>query len=161
MGRRGLWLPLAALGLAAAGLWWTGALDRPAAVSAEAAAPPEDSITAKGVRFGLCDQGGGTNCVASGDSFYLQGKSVRIAGIEAPSRHDAACEAEALLGRAAATGLTAMLNSGAVTLIPAGDGIDPNGRLLRTVSVDGQEVGAAMVAEGFARKDSGADRPWC
>jgi endonuclease YncB( thermonuclease family) len=37
-----------------------------------------------GVRasFGLCHTGGGVNCVVDGDTFYIGGSKVRIAGIE-------------------------------------------------------------------------------
>jgi endonuclease YncB( thermonuclease family) len=165
--RSGLFVPLCALLLAAVALWMTGALDGSTAESAEAAAPnaavPEGTTTASGLRFGMCDEGGGTNCVIGGDSFYLHGKAVQIAGIEAPRTHSPGCQAEAQLGRLAATGLRAMLNSGPLTLVPAEQGFDSNGRLLRTIEVNGQDVGRAMIAKGFARRSGNGSggRSWC
>ena len=38
----------------------------------------------KSVRFSQCVWGGGTNCVVDGDTIYLDGTKIRIAGIDAP-----------------------------------------------------------------------------
>lgn len=162
IGRRGLWLPIYALGIAAAGLWISGSLERgtPAAAAASVESAPPGARSSSGVMFGLCDDGGGTNCVVDGDSFYFEGKSVRIAGIDAPETHAARCDAESLLGRAAAERLQSLLNSGEMLMIPVEPGHDPNGRLLRQVTVDGQNVGAAMTAAGLARNSDGR-ASWC
>lgn len=97
--RRRLALPIGIVTLAAAlTLWASGAFSpgsRPHALAS--------ATTSKGLVFGLCSEGGLTNCVASGDSFYLGGKTVRIAGIEAPQLYGAACPKEAELGRLAST----------------------------------------------------------
>ena len=68
------------------------------------------------VAFGFCHSGGGTNCVVDGDTFYLKGEKVRIAGIDAPETHDYACASEKVLGDRATAELRALLNSGAVTM---------------------------------------------
>lgn len=159
--RRGLWLPIYLLALAAAALWLSGALDRAGTGSApqdEQAAPGATRV--EGVVFGLCDQGGGLNCVVGGDSFFLAGKSVRIAGLKAPNQHAPACGAEAVLGQAATGRLHALLNSGAVTMVPAAADRDSNGRLLRQVRVDGKDVAATLITEGLARPEGDA-RGWC
>jgi endonuclease YncB( thermonuclease family) len=166
--RRGLWLPVYVLGLAVAALWATGAFDRGQqdargankAVAA-ASARPVGASSSKGLVFGLCDQGGGTNCVVDGDSFYMGGKSIRVAGIEAPATHSARCDGEALLGWAAAERLHAALNSGTVTMLPVEPGHDSNGRLLRQVRVDGRDVGQALIAAGLARASKGEPKSWC
>src|SRR5687767_13991603 len=44
----------------------------------------------EGIRasFSLCHTGGGYNCVVDGDTIWLQGQTIRIAGIDAPETHD-------------------------------------------------------------------------
>jgi len=111
--------------------------------------------------FGSCHEGGGTNCVVDGDTVWIAGEKVRIAGIDAPETHEFKCAEEAELGRRSAERLRAMLNSGAVVATPAGRDRDPNGRLLRNVAVDGRDVGKALIAEGLARDYAGGKRGWC
>ena len=159
---RGLWLPVAAVALAAVlGLWGSGALDRPAAQSAAAAASAAGATTSRGLTFGLCEQGGLTNCVASGDSFYLGGKTVRIANIEAPQLYGAACPNETRLGRDAAVKLQHILNSGELSMSRVGQDLERYGLLLRAVSVDGRDVGRAMTTAGLAREIGDLTRSWC
>ena len=170
--RRALWLPVYALGLAGAALWISGAFDSAApraagpdgreAPVAAAAASATPTTTSKGVVFGLCDQGGGTNCIVDGDSFYMGGKPIQLAGIDAPETHSARCDAEALLGWAATERLHTALNSGTVTTSPVEPGKDLNGRLLRTVRVDGREVGFSLTSAGLARRTERGQRSnWC
>ena len=154
--RRGLILPVAAV-LVACGLslWGSGVLEQPkpqAAVSA---------TTSSGLVFGLCNQGGLTNCVASGDSFYLGGKTVRIAGIEAPQLYGAACPKEASLGRKSAARLQAILNSGELEMTKVGQDLDRYGLLLRSVAVDGKDVGRTLVSASLARDIGDMTRSWC
>lgn len=111
--------------------------------------------------FGLCPSGGGTNCVVDGDTFYLGGDKVRIAGIDAPETHPPHCQYEAQLGEAATEKLRALLNSGAVTMTSIDRDRDVYGRLLRNVAVDGVDVGEAMVGAGVAREYGGGRRSWC
>ena len=66
--------------------------------------------------FGYCYIGGGTNCVVDGDTFWINGEKVRIAGIDAPETHPSRCAEEARLGQAATQKLHELLNSGAVTM---------------------------------------------
>lgn len=167
--RRGLWLPVSALAVAAAALWASGALDsgvpqgdEAGGVAASASVMAAGATSSKGVVFGLCDQGGGTNCVIDGDSFYMAGKSIQVAGIDAPETHSARCDAEALLGWAAAERLHGALNSGTVTTSPVEPGEDANGRLLRTVRVDGRDVAGSLTAAGLARPaEPGSRANWC
>jgi micrococcal nuclease len=112
-------------------------------------------------RFGLCHEGGGTNCVVDGDTFWAAGAKFRVAGIDAPETHEPRCPAEAALGRRSALRLQALLNSGTLTLRAADRARDPNGRLLRHVAADGHDVGDRLVAEGLARRYGGGKRPWC
>ncbi len=84
--------------------------------------------------FGYCQWGGGTNCVVDGDTFWIGGEKVRIAGIDAPETHPSRCEYEARLGNAATGRLHALLNSGAVTMTTIDRDRDVYGRLLRNVA---------------------------
>jgi endonuclease YncB( thermonuclease family) len=111
--------------------------------------------------FGLCHEGGGTNCVVDGDTVWIAGEKVRIAGIDAPETHEPKCAAEAALGKRSAERLHALLNSGTVTARPADRNRDPNGRLLRTIDVDGRDVGKTLISEGLAREYAGAKHGWC
>jgi endonuclease YncB( thermonuclease family) len=113
------------------------------------------------VAFGYCKWGGGTNCVVDGDTFYLNGDKVRIAGIDAPETHDYRCASELALGNQATEKLHAMLNSGAVTMTGNDRNRDVYGRLLRNVAVGGEDVGEAMVSAGVAREYGSGRRSWC
>ena len=154
--RRGLALPIAAVLLAVLlSIWGSGILQRP---NSAAGAPQTRSA---GLVFGLCSTGGLTNCVASGDSFYLGGKTVRLAVIEAPQIYGAACPKEAALGQTSAARLQKMLNSGQLQLTETGPNLERYGLLLRNVAVDGKDVGQAMVRDGLARNIGDITRSWC
>jgi endonuclease YncB( thermonuclease family) len=99
--------------------------------------------------------------VVDGDTFYLGGQKVRIAGIDAPETHDYRCASELALGEQAAERLQALLNSGAVTMTSIDRDRDVYGRLLRNVAVNGSDVGGALISEGLAREYAGGRRPWC
>ena len=155
--RKRLWLPAAAVALiAAVSLWVSGTFgDRGRSVAAVA------SDTSSGLTFGLCDEGGMTNCVASGDSFFLAGKSVRIANIDAPQPYGASCPRESRLGRQSAKRLRELLNGGELRMMRTEQDLDAYGLLVRSVAVDGKDVGAAMVASGLAREIGAVTPAWC
>ena len=113
------------------------------------------------ILFGLCHVGGVSNCVVDGDTFWIDGEKVRIAGIDAPETHPSHCAEEARLGSAATGRLRALLNSGAVTMTSIDRNRDRYGRLLRNVSVNGRDVGDVLIGEGLAREYAGGRRPWC
>jgi len=156
--RRSLWrffVPIVAVALTVAlSVWGSGVLHR-------TSAPRTSATTSRGLIFGLCSEGGLTNCVASGDSFYLGGKNVRIAGIEAPQIYGAACPKEAALARESAARLETLLNSGELELSRIDRDLDRYGLLLRNVSIDGKDVGRTMAANGLARQIGDTTRSWC
>lgn len=125
--------------------------------------PSTSSGRAQGVRasFGSCHVGGGTNCVVDGDTFWIGGQKVRIAGIDAPETHPPRCAEEARLGNAATAMLRSLLTSGAVTMTSIDRDRDSYERLLRNVAVNGQDVGEAMISAGVAREYAGGRRSWC
>jgi hypothetical protein len=131
--------------------------------SVELDTPSENSGRTGAMRasFGFCHTGGGTNCVVDGDTFWIGGQKVRIAGIDAPETHPPHCVEEARLGNEATAMLRSLLNSGAVTMTRIDRDRDSYGRLLRNVAVDGQDVGEAMISAGVAREYGSGRRPWC
>ena len=109
-------------------------------------------------RFGQCYNSDITDCVIDGDTIYLGGKKVQIAGMNAPRIQGAQCEAERSRGIDSAIRLAEILNRGTVTLGVAAH--EPDGRLRRKVEVDGEDVGAAMFDAGAARV-LGSEAGWC
>jgi endonuclease YncB( thermonuclease family) len=99
--------------------------------------------------------------VVDGDTFYLGGEKVRIAGIDAPETHPPRCAEEARLGEAATQQLQALLNSGPVTMTSIDRDRDSYGRRLRNVAVDGADVGEALIGAGVAREYGSGRRGWC
>lgn len=119
------------------------------------------SSQAVSVRFGSCHVGGGRNCVVDGDTFYMGGVKIRIAGIDAPETHPARCAREDRLGRAATRRLRQLLNSGSILMSSIDRDEDSYGRKLRNVQVNGADVGETLVSEGLARRYGGGKQPWC
>jgi endonuclease YncB( thermonuclease family) len=139
--------------------WLARADDGPDTTSVRlAAAGTSGAVRAS---FGYCKWGGGTNCVVDGDTFWIAGEKVRIAGIDAPETHPSRCDNEARLGNRATEQLHALLNSGAVSMTSIDRDRDRYGRLLRNVAVNGQDIGEAMIAAGVAREYGRGRKPWC
>ena len=111
--------------------------------------------------FALCATGPRTTCVVDGDTFWLEGEKVRIADINAPETHGAACAGEAAKGREATRRLIALLNSGPFELETGSRERDRYGRLLRTITRRGQILGGQLVAEGLAEPWQGRRGSWC
>ena len=75
--------------------------------------------------------------------------------------YGALCPKEASAGRAAASKLRDILNSGEIETSKTNDDLDRYGLLLRNVAVDGKDVGQAMVGAGLARTIGDMTRSWC
>ena len=110
-------------------------------------------------RFVQCYSASGGNCVSDGDTIYVGGEKVRIAGIEAPKIDGSHCEAERNRGIDAATRLADLLNSGNVTVSRSFH--EQSGREVRKVAVNGEDVGAALISGGVAREAGSNDPDWC
>ena len=111
--------------------------------------------------FTLCAEAPRTTCVVDGDTFWLAGEKVRIADINAPETHGAACASEAARGAAATRRLIVLLNAGAFSLEAGPRDRDRYGRLLRTVRRSGRSIGEALVTEGLAERWQGRRGDWC
>lgn len=120
----------------------------------------DPAAAARTAQFGQCYNAQGPNCVLDGDTIYVGGVKVEIAGMEAPRIRDARCSSERDRGIEAASRLADLLNSGRVTA--SGTFLDQSGRDVRSVQVKGHDVGEAMISSGLARSYAGAKRqPWC
>ncbi|HZV84619.1 MAG TPA: thermonuclease family protein [Brevundimonas sp.] len=107
--------------------------------------------------------------VIDGDTFVMEGETVRIANIDAPEMSPRSkCLAEANLAEVAKSQLDGLLGaswagtgSGVLPVIER-DGEDQYGRTLaRVVAVDGKDVGDEMVASGAAVRWTGKQAEWC
>jgi len=114
---------------------------------------------AKIARFEQCYNADGGNCVVDGDTIYVAGEKMQIAGIEAPLINGASCEAERSRAINATTRLADLLNSGNVTVSRAFH--DASGRMARQVMVNGDDVGKTLTSEGLARGAGSSDPNWC
>lgn len=111
--------------------------------------------------FTYCGNGPRINCVVDGDTFWVNGKKVRIADIDTPEIHDPRCAREMQMGQRAKQRLLESLNSGDFNLESSGRDHDRYGRSLRRVTRNGRSLGDAMVGEGLAREWDGRRHPWC
>lgn len=85
-----------------------------------------------------------------GDSLVVGGREMRLKGLDAPEARQT-CEIagrETPCGREASAALRRWLARGLVTCI--GNELDRYGRLLVTCRVNGQDIGADLVRNGFA-----------
>lgn len=112
-------------------------------------------------QFAECSGAVRINCVVDGDTFWYQGRKIRLADINAPELSDPECPAEASLARRATVRLTALLNAGPFTLEAIDRSEDKYGRALKVVRRDGQSLGGKLVGEGLAEKWKGHRGSWC
>jgi micrococcal nuclease len=98
--------------------------------------------------------------VIDGDTFRLGAETIRIANIDTPEAPPRArCMAEGRLAGLATRELGQLLASGDLTL--QREGQDRYGRTLARVSVDGRDVGEALIDGGFAVAWAGRRADWC
>lgn len=110
----------------------------------------------------ICPAGPRDNCVVDGDTFWLNGRKVRIADIDTPEVGDPKCEAEYALGLKATHRLRQLLNAGPFELKAiVRREQDRYGRDLRVVVRDGRSLGNQLVSEGLARSWVGRRGSWC
>ena len=115
--------------------------------------------SATGPRFGQCYNAYGPNCVLTGDSLYVDGDKVQIAGLDVPAITAAKCPEERERGIDAALHLTALLNGGEVT--ESSPYRDFYGRTVRKVFVNGDDVAGKMITGEFGRRYDGGEQGWC
>jgi len=113
---------------------------------------------ARARQFGQC-YSGGSNCVVDGNTIYVGGHRIEIAGVDAPAIQDANCPKERERGIDTATRLAELLNSGNVTV--GGAFRDPYGRWVQKVQVNGEDIDSKMIVMGLARPYYGSKEGWC
>ena len=156
-------LPLAAFALV---FLWDGlppglvaAFDRAPALSEIGTAA--GAIDHESARFDSCGGGARVTCIVDGDTIWYRGEKIRIADIDTPEVSQPGCAREAELGAAATRRMRSLLNEGPFSLEPVDRDRDRYGRLLRTVTRDGESLGAVLVDEGLAEEWGGTRRAWC
>lgn len=97
--------------------------------------------------------------VLDGDTIRIDGETIRVMNIDAPEIHPCRCQAECDLGYRAKE-FTERFLSGPVTLERASRR-DRYNRVLAKVSVNGNDLGEALIGAGLARKWTGRRLPWC
>lgn len=114
-------------------------------------------------RFAHCSGPKRSTCVVDGDTFWYEGRKIRIADINAPETSSPSCPREAALGAKATARMTELLNQGAFSLQAWTDGRDTDryGRALRVVTRDGRSLGEVLVSEGLAERWKGYRGNWC
>lgn len=115
--------------------------------------------SAQGPRFGQCYNAYGPNCVLTGDSLYLDGDKVQIAGLEVPAITGAKCSEERERGINAVVRLTDLLNAGSVTA--SAPYRDSYGRTVRKLFVNDEDVAGKMINEDLGRRYDGGNQGWC
>jgi len=124
-----------------------------------AAAAAAASAAADSAAFGHCYNHGKSDCVFDGDTVFIDGHKIDIAGVDAPQLHPAGCAEEARRGTQAAVRLLQLMNSGPVSVGAAERG--SRGDVRYHVVADGRDVGRALISAGVVRPDLGGDRGWC
>lgn len=114
-----------------------------------------------GARFAKCGAVR-TTCVVDGDTFWFEGRKIRVADIDTPEIGEPKCDSELALGLRATQRFIELLNAGPFEIQSVGSrDKDRYGRELRVVTRNGRSLGDQLVAEGLARTWSGRREPWC
>ncbi len=112
--------------------------------------------------FGICFGAVRTNCVVDGDTFWFEGRKIRVSDINTPEISNPGCASEKRLGDRAKMRLLALLNDGNFDLeSDIFNDQDQYGRDLRVVSRGGQSLGSTLIKEGLAEPWQGYRRDWC
>lgn len=100
--------------------------------------------------------------VVDGDTVLIDRVPWRLTGFDTPEIDHAWCESERRLGVLAKARLEALVRSGAALEATDSGRRDRYKRVLGSLTIGGRDVGATLVAEGYARPYAGGRRKgWC
>ncbi len=85
----------------------------------------------------------------------------RIENIDAPEIKNAKCAAEAHMGERSKWKAYELIKAATNVEAHATGRIDPYGRMIARIKLDGEDLGDLLVAGGFARPWTGARENWC
>lgn len=111
------------------------------------------SLGGKPETFAFCGRSGLNNCVADGNTFWLKGVRMKLAGIEVPQTDQARCLEERQRGFTAKVRLRDMLNAGGFQVASAGGAA--------TLSRSGVSFADQLMREGLARPAGARNQSWC
>lgn len=118
------------------------------------------SLGEKSGTFAFCGRSGLNNCVADGNTFWMKGVKMQLAGIEVPQIDRARCMEERQRGFVAKVRLRDMLNAGTFDVASsaaAGGQAMERKRLSRS----GVSFADQLVREGLAHPASAKNQSWC
>lgn len=117
--------------------------------------PPVENVSlgAKPGTFAFCGRSGLNNCVADGNTFWLKGAKMKLAGIAVPQTDQARCLEERQKGFAAKVRLRDMLNGGNFQVASMGGA--------STLSRSGVSFADQLVREGLALPAGRGNQSWC
>lgn len=126
-------------------------------------ATPTSAVAGPTGGMRLCPEFGQRyTCVVDGDTVWLQGIKIRLEGIDAPEVSQPQCSRERRLGNQATERLRQLLSGGQIVVKRVGRADeDRYGRKLRTLYVNGVDVGTVLVREGLARIWPNGPERWC
>ena len=112
--------------------------------------------------FVRCGSGPNRACVHDGDTFRIDGRKIRLLGIDAPELADPQCAAERQLAERSARRLLVLLNEGPFDMVTdIREDRDQYGRELKRLERDGQWIGDRLIDEGLAQPYLGRKGDWC
>lgn len=114
------------------------------------------SLGAKPGTFAFCGRSGLNNCVMDGNTFWMKGVRMKLAGIEVPQTDQARCMEERARGFTAKVRLRDMLNSGGFQVAAGGQGAE-----VKALSRSGVSFADQLIREGLARRAGSASPSWC
>ena len=103
------------------------------------------------------------NCLVDGDTIWLDGKKLRMAGYDTPEPSTQICggDAEIALAHKATARALELLNSKPWTIEYSGEADDTGTRELVTIRIEGRDLGDILIEERLARKWPDGDEFWC
>ncbi len=120
---------------------------------------PASAYRFERINFSICGSFRRYTCVIDGDTVWLRGEKIRLAGIDAPEKHEPQCRYEADLANQATHKLRDLLSDNEWRLARIGK--DRYGRTLATFHTLTSTIGDELIAAGLARKWRGRRMPWC